>query len=533
MNRSLRPRSWSKVVNNEVVASNAKSAFSTLGLEEELERLKQEVCALYLQDEVPWVVGYSGGKDSTAIVQLIWLALLDLPPVQRRKPVFVITTDTLVENPIVSTWVAKSLDIMRQSARDNDLPFFPEQLTPDLQDTFWVNLIGKGYPAPRPKFRWCTERLKIKPVDRFVRNVVEQNGEAIVVLGTRKAESTVRAARLNQLEKRRVRDLLTPHSSLQNSLVYAPISDWSNDDVWLFLMQRTNPWGYNNKDLLTMYQGATADGECPLVVDTSTPSCGNSRFGCWVCTLVDKDRSMSAMIQNDDEKIWMTPLLALRNELDEHDHDKRDFRRLNGSINLKSQADELVPGPYTQASRERWLTRLLAVQEAIRTDPDTPEHVRDLELITVRELEEVRRIWVIEKFEIEDSVPRIFEQVTGREYPGCELEGSQPFGRDEMNILKEQVCDGNELKFQLMRELLEVQRRYRGATRRAGLFERLEKAYRRSFFEDGHDALQLALKRKTRSKALESMRDPEMDSVEFTTRADEVKAILSMTGAAE
>ncbi len=115
---------------------------------------------------------------------------------------------------------------------------------------------------------------------------------------------------------RRVRERLVPNASLPNSLVYTPIEDWNNDDVWLYLMQVKNPWGHDNKSLLGMYQGATEGGECPLVVDSSTPSCGTSRFGCWVCTVVDKDRSMEAMIKNDEEKVWMTPLLELRNELD-------------------------------------------------------------------------------------------------------------------------------------------------------------------------------------------------------------------------
>src|SRR5262249_52237535 len=154
------------------------------------------------------------------------------------------------------------------------VPIYPNRLTPDVRDTFWVNLIGKGYPAPRPKFRWCTERLKIKPADGFISNVVRQNGEAIVVLGTRKAESSVRSARLTQLESKRTREHLTPHTSLLNAFVYAPIAEWTNDDVWLFLMQVKNPWGYDNKDLLTIYQGASPDAECPLVIDTSTPSCG-------------------------------------------------------------------------------------------------------------------------------------------------------------------------------------------------------------------------------------------------------------------
>ena len=111
----------------------------------------------------------------------------------------------------------------------------------------------------------------------------------------------------------------------------------ANDNVWQYLMQHENPWGHSNKDLLAMYSGASADGECPLVLDTATPSCGNSRFGCWVCTLVTEDRSMAAMIQNDEEKAWMLPLLDFRNYIAGHgdndiDRNRRDFRRMNGRL---------------------------------------------------------------------------------------------------------------------------------------------------------------------------------------------------------
>jgi DNA sulfur modification protein DndC len=139
-----------------------------------------------------------------------------------------------------------------------------------------VNLIGKGYPAPRLKFRWCTERLKIKPSNKFIREVVRASGEAILVLGTRKAESAIRAANMARHEARRVRERLSPNDKLPNSLVYTAVEDWSNDDVWLYLMQVRNPWGLDNKSLLGMYQGASDGGECPLVVDTTTPSCGTS-----------------------------------------------------------------------------------------------------------------------------------------------------------------------------------------------------------------------------------------------------------------
>jgi DNA sulfur modification protein DndC len=243
---------------------------------------------------------------------------------------------------------------MQDAATTQRLPIAPHRLTPAISDTVWVNLIGRGYPAPRHKFRWCTERLKIRPSNAFIRRVVRDHGEVILVLGIRKAESQARARSMEKHEGRRLRDRLSPNASLPNSLVYSPVEDWTNDDVWLFLMQVSNPWGYNNKDLLTMYQGASPDGECPLVVDNTTPSCGDSRFGCWVCTLVEKDKSMQAMIQNDQEKEWMLPLLTLRNELDvTDDRHLRDFRRMSGSVQLFH--DRVIPGPYTQASRERSL----------------------------------------------------------------------------------------------------------------------------------------------------------------------------------
>ena len=350
------------------------SAFADAGFAATVDKLVERTQRLYAEDDVPWVVGYSGGKDSTATLQLVWSALEGLAPEKRHKPVFVISTDTLVENPVVAAWVGRSLEVMSQRAQELEMPMTPHRLTPKVSDTFWVNLIGKGYPAPRPKFRWCTERLKINPSNAFIRQVVAEHGEAILVLGIRKAESSVRARSMGRQEAGRVRDLLSPNASLPNSLVYSPIEDWSNDDVWIFLMQGPNPWGYDNKDLLTMYQGASEDGECPLVVDTSTPSCGDSRFGCWTCTLVDKDKSMSAMIQNDDEKEWMLPLLELRDRLDvADDRHLRDFRRMNGRVQLFG--DRLIHGPYLQLVREDWLRELLEAQRWIREH--APENVRD------------------------------------------------------------------------------------------------------------------------------------------------------------
>lgn len=484
----------------QIPAAVRKSAFSEFGLPRTVALLAEEIRGLYCADDVPWIVGYSGGKDSTATLQLIWLALAELPVERRTKTVHVISTDTLVENPIVASWVQKSLEIMGQKAQAMAIPIKPHRLTPRIEDSFWVNLIGKGYPAPRHKFRWCTERLKIKPSNSFINSVVKASGEAILVLGTRKAESISRAKNMTKHESGRIRDRLSPNSSMPGTLVYTPIEDWSNDDVWMFLMQVQNPWGYSNKDLLGMYAGASADGECPLVVDTSTPSCGDSRFGCWVCTLVEKDKSMTAMIQNDEEKEWMMPLLALRNALDfrgagegeqeNTDRHLRDFRRMSGAVQLFH--DRPIPGPYTQNARADWLRKLLEAQTWIRKHG--PADVRSIELISLEDLQEIRRIWVVDKHEMEDCLPRIYNEATGEPYPGQRLDDNLVLGADEMAELRA-VCGEDQMHYELARELLSVERQQRSHARRSGLFEQLEKSFGRHFYDDKTDAVDMARRR--------------------------------------
>lgn len=478
--------------------------------------LLEEIQELYLADSVPWVIGYSGGKDSTAVLQLVWLALEQLPVEQRTKPVHVISTDTLVENPVVASWVTSSLTAMTAAADDRQIPVTAHRLTPKVEDTFWVNLIGRGYPAPRPKFRWCTERLKIKPSNNFIRSMVAAHGEVVLVLGIRKAESQARARAMDRAEKGRVRDRLSPNSSLPNSLIYSPVEAWTNDEVWMFLMEQANPWGYNNKDLLTMYQGASADGECPLVVDTSTPSCGDSRFGCWTCTLVDKDKSMSAMIQNDEEKEWMLPLLELRDKLDvADDRHLRDFRRMNGSITLFHE--QAVHGPYTQKARQEWLSLLLEAQTWIRREG--PDYMRQVELITAEELKAIRRMWVFDKHEIEDTLPDIYAAATGDPYPGGTLDDELAIGRGDVEALRD-LCGDDELHFEMTRSLIAIERRYRTMARRSGLFEELEKAIAKSFYTGEDDAVERA----TNLAAARGLRKGTVTFDELTVDAVEVQS---------
>lgn len=486
------------------VKAVSKSKIKQYGLNTVVQDVIEKMQALYLSDATPWVIGYSGGKDSTAVLQLSWMMLKSMKPEERTKTVHVISTDTLVENPIVAGWVKESHKKLVLAAAENGLPIETHLLTPAVKDTFWVNLIGKGYPAPRHKMRWCTDRLKIRPSNTFVREVVSEYGEAIMVLGMRKAESSGRANILERYEGREVRDQLTPSNTLPNCLIFNPIGDWTNDDVWLFLMQKQNPWGHTNKDLLTMYRGASADNECPLVVDDTTPSCGNSRFGCWVCTLVDRDKSMDAMIKNDSEKQWMRPLLEFRNEIDfrgdenrAKDRERRDFRRMNGSVTMKD--GNAIPGPYTQEAREYWLRRVLEIQKHIKEN--APSELGEIELITMEELEEIRRIWVEEKHEIEDALPSVYQDVLERPFP-TQRRYTSGLSQTTLDELRSLTKD-QPLQFELVRSLIGIEQDYQSMTRRVGIHQRIADELKKTGYIDRVDAEQAAAAKQKRLSVLE------------------------------
>ncbi len=465
--------------------------------------LMETIRNLYLCDDIPWVIGYSGGKDSTATLQLVWLALSELPRDQVKKQVHIINTDTMVESPVISKWVQKSLKTMDEAAEEQGLPFVTHRLTPAMDNTFWVNFIGRGYPFPRKKLRWCTDRLKIQPVNTFVKEQIAEHGEIIMVIGTRKAESARRAKTMAYYEKKRVRELLSPNQAMVNELVFSPLEDWNDNDVWVFLMQYKNPWGYSNKELLTLYKGATADNECPMMVEKGLPSCGKSRFGCWVCTMVAQDKSMEAMISNDEEKAWMTPLLEFRNKFgnEELDRDRRSFRKMAGY--LQGSYKQLHHGPYKKEVREEWLRDLLTIQKDI--NENGPEEFSDLELITLPELRNIRRIWVLEKHEFTDTLPSIYEEVMGKPFYDPEWIAPEAFKGEEWDILKEVVNElypDEELAFEMAYSLIDIENHSNSLNQRKGVSDALESCIHRTFYKNEEDATAYYLDMVTRKKDL-------------------------------
>ena len=374
-----------------------------------------------------------------------------------------------------------------------------------------MNLIGRGYPYPRRDFRWCTGRLKIDASNRFIQSILDAESEAILVLGSRKAESATRRAVLEEYEKKRYRAHLSPNGSFSNSYVFTPIENWSNDNVWQYLVQFPNPWGHSNKDLLAMYSGASSDGECPLVIDTSTPSCGNSRFGCWVCTMVTEDKSMAAMIQNDEEKAWMLPMLEFRNEIAgdlDTDRERRDFRRRDGRLQWYN--NRLVHGPYTKKIREYFLQRLLEVEKLVHEIG--PEQIKTVPLITMEELKLIRQIWLDEFHEFDDSLPKIYEKVTGEKYSDGTISKNKYFGAPEAELLSA-VCTelypDEDLLPVMQRALLDVEAKAAAISNKRNVILNFEKEIKKAFYKNESEAEKIAEARALRVSGTTSETSPD------------------------
>ncbi len=325
---------------------------------------------LYLEDQRPWLIGFSGGKDSTMLASLVFDAVLSVPIDQRNKPIAVLCTDTRVEIPAIVEMAEKTLARMYKLSSQRRLSIEVHLLKPPPEQSFWVNIIGRGYPPPKRNFRWCTQRMKIDPVTVFVNQRLGHWGEAVLHLGARREESATRA---QTMAGRQTRNGLCRHPDLPRVWVSNPIEFLTTEEVWAYLLQNPNPWGEDNRTLYRLYADASG-GECPIQIDTSTPSCGNSRFGCWTCTVVDRDKASEGLLAAGDER--MEHLLGFRETLLEFRDPVnrwRDNRRVNGNEG---------PGPLTIKGRRELLKRLLALQE------DT-----HLTLITPEELLLIQKMW--------------------------------------------------------------------------------------------------------------------------------------------
>ncbi len=440
--------------------------------------IKDHIKKVYKTYNRPFVIGFSGGKDSTATLQFVWEALSELPREDLINFVHVICSDTMVETPYIIDYISSQIKRFNIAAKDQNLPIHAQQLTPDSNNTYWVLLLGKGYPAPSQQFRWCTERLKVEPVNRYIAEKVAKWKEVTVVVGARHDESISRSKVLNS--KARDPFGLSKHSMLPEAYVFTPIEHLTTEEVWDYLAASTPSWGGNHNELMETYLKAggeyTNQQENPVIEKPTKPS----RFGCWVCTLVPKDSTMENLINAGEE--WMRPLFEFRNLLNETlDPAKkplyRSHKRRNGKIayitrkDPSSEITRIAYGPYKLEWRKRFLELLLLAQKSVRSEGPYP----DIELITLSELEKIRAFWRDEEYDWADSVPEIYERIMGEKYPFGNDDGVS-FTNEDLELL-EKHCIIEGIPVGLVARLIDIERNMQGMARRSGITKKIKEIF--------------------------------------------------------
>jgi DNA sulfur modification protein DndC len=435
-----------------------------------VERIIAEIIDQYTYadtTERPWIIGFSGGKDSTVLLTLVWIALQrireDMPfPYQLRRKVYVVCNDTMVENPIISNYVEDVLAKIGEEARNQDLPIFVQKTTPKLEETFWINVIGKGYPVPNNSFRWCTDKLKIRPTSNFLLEQVDQMGEAIVLLGTRYDESATRERSIRRHEVTGKR--LSKHQTSPNTYTYAPIKEMMLEEVWYIINTVPSPWGFDNSILFQIYSDASADDyECPtVVVDKNHTSCGQSRFGCWTCTVVKNDKSMTSLVNNG--RNWMQPLLDFRNRLIENrniSENRKDIRR-NGQA--AQREDGSNNGTYEEQYRYEILKDLLTVQKEIQKERPYVTLINNQELIAIQV------IWNRDMY-FDHTVGELYKSIYHKDISTSNF---QNFNDTENRIIRD-VCAEEPQYYGLISNLIDLQMTKTLMITKYGLHNDLEK----------------------------------------------------------
>ena len=422
--------------------------------ENSIESIYDEMQAVYLNDNRPWIIGYSGGKDSTVCTELTFRMLMRLPKEKRTKPVYIVSSDTLIENPVILNYLNYNIEKINESAKKLDLPVEGIVVKPDSTNTYWTNIIGKGYPTPKSiQYRWCTERLKIRPSNDFIKKQLEKE-DVVVILGVRKDESIARKARI---EKREIDGyLLTPHGTLKSknklAYVYTPIVDFTTADVWDVLVnsnKNTIPtpddifdhpatcWGTDTMELFNLYlKGSGDSGECPFIADESTAksSCGNSRFGCWICTVVKEDKSLNGFIESGHDEL--KPLLAFRQwilSIRDIPENRKKHKR-NGAVVKRD--GRIMMGPFTFEARQMILRKLLETQLEIQ------KFYPELDLITLDELKAINDIWDDEEDLTSTTLLKIYKDVIGKDLPWAEYKKPM-FDKSTLDIVKQKCSEYN------------------------------------------------------------------------------------------
>ena len=408
------------------------------------DEVREKIKQVYLHDNRPWLIGYSGGKDSTLLLYLVFEVVSSIPENLRTKKIYAVTSDTMVENPVIKKYMHKSSELIKKCSESQKLNIESRIIYPEVENTFWSKIIGNGYPTPEPPgFRWCTDRLKIKPMNKFVNDVINNDGEVIILLGVRKGESELRKRNISKREIER--KLLIPHADIRNAYIFNPLTEIPNEIVWKFLLKKSSktPWGVDTKFLFSLYQGEDFDEEQSFIAEVDekkVASTGNSRFGCWCCTIVKQDKSLNSFIEKGSSEL--EPLRDFRHFLFKIRSDRyyRDNKRANGTYYTNSKGEEGL-GPFTLEGRREILKQLLILQKKT-----------GFELITLEELKYIQDKWEIDGDLTRRMLPDLYFEIMNQHLPWDQFK--QPIFDDKTIAEIKELCNRENIPFELICKLV-------------------------------------------------------------------------------
>lgn len=198
------------------------------------------------------------------------------------------------------------------------------------------------------------------------------------------------------------------------------------------------------------------------LVAEKIPVTGNSRFGCWICTMVKEDKSLKAFI--DRGETWLVPLRDYRNWMIEmrSTPSARETKRRNGTMYRKPDGT-LGLGPFTMETRQEMLRRLLQLEV------DT-----GLSLITIEELKYIDTLWDSEGDLTRRCLVDIYYDVKGTRLPWDDYK-VPVFDADVISQIKK-LCDECDVEFELIAKLIieiEANKNYTRSTMVTKAFDKI------------------------------------------------------------
>jgi DNA sulfur modification protein DndC len=230
---------------------------------------------------------------------------------------------------------------------------------PPLDDRFFVYILGRGVPPPSNRMRWCTERIKVKPMAAELERLAGERRDKILMLtGLRVGESAARDARIALACGRDGGECGQGwyQETLSGELVdtLAPVLHWRVCHVWAYLRHHAPAQGWDTALLAEAYGGDEAEE-------------ANARTGCSGCPVASEDHALARICRMPGWEylsplkrlrpyywdVLRSPLVRLRKPGGE--------RRVDGSL-VKNQQRM---GPITLDGRRTGLAFILAVQSEV------------------------------------------------------------------------------------------------------------------------------------------------------------------------